>query len=208
MIVEIKSSLYVYGVSYDFLDLDRDSHSFKRNVHTLGESKKLIRISFWIVLTLLPWTTYCVQGQFDASVFEMKTFESDSKSIIDLESAKLMSDLLACQLLVIGPKRSMFNEPQKDLEQFFCVEIVIIEKHLKTVKETKSNKSVVQPAESVERSENEESQVGKVDECEFNVLTVFRVTDLMFECDLTCTAASRKAERTCVNMTSILICWT
>ena len=63
-------------------------------------------------------------------------------------------------------------------------------------------------AERVERSENEESQVGKVDECEFNVLTVFRATDLMFECGLTYTAASRKAERACVNMTSIMIGWT
>ena len=77
------------------------------------------------------------------------------------------------------------------------------------MKKTKGNKSIVQTAERVERSEKEESQVGKigkVDECEFNVLTVFRATDLMFECGLTYTAASRKAERACVNMTSIRIC--
>ena len=59
VIVEIKSSLVAYGVPYGFLDLDRDS---------------------WTVLTLLPWATYdCVQGWFGASVFEMKTFEPDSK---------------------------------------------------------------------------------------------------------------------------------
>ena len=32
------------------------------------------------------------------------------------------------------------------------------------------------------------------------------LTDLMFECGLTFTVESRKAERACVNMTSILIC--
>ena len=162
----------------------------------------------------------------------MKTFEPGSKSIIGLGRAKQAverhTDLLAvsernvdlerfhpaefagveCQLLVIGPKRSVFKEPHEDLEQSFCAEIAIVEKHLKTVKETKGNKRIVQTAERVERSEKEESQVRKVDECEFNVLTVFRATDVMFECGLTYTAASRKAERACVNMTSILICWT
>ena len=81
-------------------------------------------------------------------------------------------------------------------------------KHLKTVKETKGNKTILQTGERVEKSENEESQVGKVYECEFNVLKVFRATDLMYECGLTFTVASRKAERACVNMTSILIYWT
>ena len=75
-----------------------------------------------------------------------------------------------------------------------CAEIAIVEKHLKTLKETKGNKSIVQTAERVE--------------CEFNVLKFLRATDLMFKCGLTYTAASRKAERACVNMTSILICWT
>ena len=150
----------------------------------------------------------------------MKTFEPNSKSILGLEPAKQvtekhMSDLLTVsernvnletfysgdfagvvyQLLVIGPKRSMFKEPHEDLEQSFCAEIAIVEKHLKTVKETESNKRIMQTAERVERSENDESQVGKVDECEFNVLIVFRATDLMFECGLTYTAASCKAER-------------
>ena len=163
----------------------------------------------------------------------MKTFEPDSKSILGLEPAKQvtekhMSDLLTvserkvdletfylaefagaeCQLLVIRPKRSMFKEPHEDLEQSFCAEIAVIEKHLKTVKETEGNKRIMQTAERVERSENEESQVGKVDECEFNVLTIFQATDLMFECGLTYTVASRQAERACVNMKSILICWT
>ena len=189
VIVEIKSLLVAYGVPYGFLDFDRDSHSFEKNVNTLGKSKKLIRTSFWIALTLLPWATYdCVQGRFGASVFEMKTFESDSKSIIDLEPAKQvvekhMSDLLTvsernvdletfhpaefagveCQLLVIGPKRSVFKELHEDLEQSFCAEIAIVVKHLKTVKETEGNKRIMQTAERVERSENEESQVGKVE---------------------------------------------
>ena len=118
----------------------------------------------------------------------MKTFEPGSKSIIDLEPAKQveekhMSDLLTvsernmdletfypaefagveCQLLVIGLKRSVFKELHEDLEQSFCAEIAIVEKHLKTVKETEGNKSIVQTDERVERSENEESQVGKVE---------------------------------------------
>ena len=99
----------------------------------------------------------------------------------------------------------MFKEPHGDLEQSFCAENAIVVKHLKTVKETKGNKRIMQTAERVEKSENEESQVGKVYECEFNVLKVFRETDLMFECGLTFTVASRKAERACVNMTSILM---
>ena len=77
----------------------------------------------------------------------------------------------------------MFNVLHEDLEQSFCAELAIVEKHLKTLKETKGNKSIVQTAERVERSEKEESQVGqvgKVGECEFNVLTVFRAADLMF----------------------------
>ena len=53
------------------------------------------------------------------------------------------------------------------------------------MKETKGNKRIMQTAERVEKSENEESQVGKVYECDFNVLKVFRATDLMFECGLT-----------------------
>ena len=81
-------------------------------------------------------------------------------------------------------------------------------KHLETVKETKGNKRIMQTAERVEKSENEESQVGKVYECEFNVMKVFRATDLMFECGMTFTVALRKAEMACVNMTSILICST
>ena len=155
VIIEIKSLLVAYGVPYGFLDFDRDSHSIEKNANTLGKSKTLIRTSFWIALTLLPWATYdCVQGRFGASVFEMKTVEPDSKSIIGLGRAKQavekhMSDLLAV---------SVRNE---DLEQSFFAEIAIVEKHLKTVKETKGNKSIVQTGERVERSENEESQIGK-----------------------------------------------
>ena len=43
---------------------------------------------------------------------------------------------------------------------------------------------------------------------ELDVDELSRVTDLMFECGLTFTVKSRKAERACLNMTSILICWT
>ena len=161
---------------------------------------------------------------------------SDTRSIIGLEPAKRAvekhsSDLLAVsernvdlkrfspaeiagvarRLLVMELKRSVFNVLHEDLEQSFCAEIAVVEKHLKTLKETKGNKSIVQTAERVERSEKEESQVGKVGkvgECEFNVLKFLRASDLMFECGLTFTDASRKAESACVNMTSILICWT
>ena len=89
----------------------------------------------------------------------------------------------------------MFKEPHEDLEQSFCAEIAIVVKHLKTVKETKGNKRIMQTAERVEKSENEESQIQ-------------RLEYLMFECGLTFTVASRKAERACVNMTSILVYWT
>ena len=69
VIVEIKSLLVAYGVPYGFLDFDRDSHSFEKNVNTLGKSKTLIRTSFCIALTLLPWATFdSVQGR--ASVFD------------------------------------------------------------------------------------------------------------------------------------------
>ena len=214
MIEEIKSSLVAYGVPCGFLDLDCDSHSIEKNVNTLWKSKTII----WKV---------------QLGVCETKTFESDTRSIIGLELAKRAVekhslDLLAVcernvdlkifspaeiagvarQLLVMELKRSVFNVLHEDLEQSFCAEIAIVEKHLKTLKETKGNKSIVQTAERVERSEKEESQVGKVGECEFNVLKFFRATDLMFKCGLTFTDASRKAERACVNMTSILICWT
>ena len=152
-------------------------------------------------------------------VCETKIFEPDTRSIIGLELAKRAvekrsSDLLAVsernvdlkrfspaeiagvarRLLVMELKQSVFRVLQEHLEQSFCAEIAIVEKHLKTLKETKGNKSIVQTAERVE--------------CEFNVLKFLRATDLMFECGLTYTAASRKAERACVNMISILICWT
>ena len=72
MIVEIRFLLVAYGVPYGFMDFDRGSHSFEKNVNTLGKSKTLIRTTFLISLTLLPWATYdCVQGRFGASVLEM-----------------------------------------------------------------------------------------------------------------------------------------
>ena len=213
-IEEIKSSLVAHGVPCGFLDLDCDSHSIGKNANTLWKSKTFI----WKV---------------QIGVCETKTFESGTRSIIGLEPAKRAvekhsSDLLAVsernvdlkrfspaeiagvarRLLVMELKRSVFNVLHEDLEQSFCAEIAIVEKHLKIVKEIKGNMRNSQTAERVEKSENEESQVGKVGECEFNVLKFLRATDLMFECGLTYTAASRKAERACVNMTSILICWT
>ena len=100
---------------------------------------------------MVPWATYdFVQGRLGASVFEMKTFEPDSKSIFGLRRAKQavkkhMSDLLAV------------SERNEDLEQSFGAEIAFVEKHLKTVKKTKGNKSIVQTVERVERSEKEES---------------------------------------------------
>ena len=186
-IFEIKSLLVAYGVPYGFLDCVCDSRSIEKYANTLGKLKTLIRTSFWIALTLLPWATYdCVQRRFGASVFGMKTFEPGSKSIISLERAKQavekhMSDLLAvsernvdlkrfypaefagveCQLLMIGPKHSVFKESDEDQEQSLSAEIAIVVKHLKTVKETKGNKRIMQTAERVERSESEEFQVGK-----------------------------------------------
>ena len=96
----------------------------------------------------------------------------------------------------------MFNELLEDAE------IAIVVKRPKTVKEIKGNMRNSQTVERVEKIENDESQVGKVGECEFNVLKFLRATDLVFECGLTFTDASRKAEKAFVNMTSILICWT
>ena len=210
----IKSSLVAHGVPCGFLDLDCDSHSIEKNANILWKSKTII----WKV---------------QMGVCETKTFESDTRLIIVLEPAKRSvekhsSDLLAvCErnvdlkrfspaeiagvarrLLVMELKRSVFNVLHEYLEQSFCAEIAIVLKHLKTLKETKGNMRNSQTAERVEKSENEESQVGKVGECEFNVLKFLRATDLMFECGLTFTDASREAERACVNMTSILICWT
>ena len=62
--------------------------------------------------------------------------------------------------------------------------------------------------ERVERSENTMSWTGAMGTRELDVDELSRVTDLMFLCGLTFTVKSRKAERACVNMTSILICWT
>ena len=112
-IVEIKSVLVAYGVPYGCLDLDRDFHSFEKNANTLGKSKTLIRTSFWIALTLLPWATYdCVQGRFGASVFEMKTFELGSKSIIGLGRAKQAVEKHLSDLLAV-------SERNVDVEIFF-----------------------------------------------------------------------------------------
>ena len=115
---------------------------------------------------------------------------------------------VARRLLVMELKRSVFNELHEYLEQSFCAEIVIVVMRLKTVKEIKGNMRNSQTAERVVKCENDESQVGKVGECEFNVKKCLRATDLMFECGLTFSDASRKAEMACVNATSILICWT
>ena len=157
---KIKSLLVAYGVPYGFLDLDCDSHSIEKNANTLWKSKTII----WKV---------------PMSVFETKTFVSDTELIIGWEPAKQAvekhkSDLLAvsernvdlkrflpaeiagvaCRLLVIEPKRSVFNEPVEDAE------IAIVVKRLLTVKEIKGNMRNSQTAERVEKSKNDESQVG------------------------------------------------
>ena len=115
-IVEIESLLVACGVLYGFLDLDRNSHSFEKNANTLGKSKTLIRTSFWIALTLLPWATYdCDPGRFGASVFGMKTFEPCSKSIIGLGRAKQAEEKHMSDLLAV-------SERNVDLERFYPAE--------------------------------------------------------------------------------------
>ena len=124
-----------------------DSHSIGKNANTLWKSKTII----WKV---------------QMGVCETKTFESDTRSIIGLELAqqaveKHSSDLLAVsernvdlkrcslaeiagvarRLLVMELKQSVFSVLHENLEQSFCAEIAIVVKHLKTLKETKSNKS-------------------------------------------------------------------
>ena len=94
---KIKSLLVAYGVPYGFLDLDCDSHSIEKNANTLWKSKTII----WKV---------------PMSVFETKTFVSDTESIIGLEPAKQAvekhrSDLLAC------------SERNADLKRFLPAEI-------------------------------------------------------------------------------------
>ena len=114
-IEKIKSPLVAFGV-----DLDCDSHSIEKNANTLWKSKTTI----WKV---------------QMGVFETKTFESDTKSIIGLQPSKQAlekhrSDLLAVseqnvdlkrfspaeiagvarRLLVMALKRSVFNEKRKN----------------------------------------------------------------------------------------------
>ena len=62
---------------------------------------------------------------------------------------------VARRLLVIEPKRSVFNEPHED------VEIAIVVKRLKTIKEIKGNMRT-RKLLNVWMSENEGSQLGKV----------------------------------------------
>ena len=97
------------------------------------------------------------------------------------------------RLLVIEPKRSVFNELHEDAE------IAVVVKSLKTVKE------ISRVTRNSQRMASLKLEVG---ECELNVVKFLRATDLMFECGLTFSDALRKAERTCVNTTLILICWT
>ena len=75
---KIKSLLIAYGVPCGFLDLDCDSHPIDKNANTLRKSKTTI------------W-----------SVFETKTFESDTRSIIE----KHRSDLLAVSERNVDLKR-------------------------------------------------------------------------------------------------------
>ena len=140
---------------------------------------------------------------------------SDTRSIIGLEPAKRAVEKHSSDLLAV-------SERNVDLKRFSPAEIAGVARRLLVMElkrsvfnvlheDLKGNKSIVQTAERVERSEKEEFQVGKVGkvgEYEFNVLKFLRASDLMFECGLTFTDASRKAQSACVNMTSILICWT
>ena len=112
------------------------------------------------------------------------------------------------RLRVMETQRSVVNEPHEDSEQSFRAEIAIVEERLRTVKEIKGHTRNSQAIKCVERSENVESQTGEMGESEFNVIEFLRVTDLMLWCGLTNTDASRKAERACVNTTSILVYWT
>ena len=127
-------------------------------------------------------------GKFRWASVRRRPFESDTRSIIGLEPAKQAverhsSDLLAVsewnvdlkrfspaeiagdarRLLVMDLRQSVFSVLHDDLEQSFCAEIAVVVKRLKTLKETKVNKSIVQTAERVERSEKEESPVGKLE---------------------------------------------
>ena len=167
-IEEIKPSLVAHGVPRGFLDLDCDSHSIGKNANT-------------------PWKSKTVIWKVQMGVCETKTFKSDTRSIIGLEPAKravekYSSDLLAVsernvelkrsspaeiagvarRLLVMELKQSVFSVLHEDLEQSFCAEIAIVEKHLKMVKEIIGNMRNSQNAERVGSSEKEESQVGKV----------------------------------------------
>ena len=144
-------------------------------------------------------------GDEDAGSEESDCATGLELSVSDRESRTFSSDVTACWSC---SRNIGWTRIQCRCEYHFGAEIDIIVKHLKNAKEVKGDKRIMQAAERVERSENLESQCGKVYECEFNVLKVFRAQDLMFECGLTFTAASREAERACVNMTSILNYWT
>ena len=112
------------------LDLECESHSIEKNANTLWKSNTII----WKV---------------PIGVFEMKTFESDTKSVIGLGPPKQAvekhkSDLFAfiernvdlkgffpaeivgdeCRLLVMELKRLVFNELHEDLEHVKCLKIV------------------------------------------------------------------------------------
>ena len=100
-------------------------------------------------------------GKFRWASVRRRPLESDTRSIIGLEPAKravekhsscllVVSERnvdlkrlspaeiagVARRLLVMELKRSVFNVLHEDLEQSFCAEIAVVEKHLNTLKET------------------------------------------------------------------------
>ena len=156
---KIKSLLVAYGVPYDFLDFDCDSHSTDMNANTLPKSKTIIwKVPRGVFETneINHWFGACEAGSGGETQVRPSCLNVDSKRFSPAEIARV-----ARRLLVIEPKRSVFNELHADAE------IAIVVKRLKTVKEIKGKMRNSQTAERVEKSENDESQVGKVGECEF-----------------------------------------
>ena len=79
-IEEIKCSLVAYGVPCGFLDFDRDSHSIEKNANTLKSKTIILKIPM--------------------SVFETKTFVSDTNSIIGFGACEASSGETQVLLLV------------------------------------------------------------------------------------------------------------
>ena len=204
-IVGIKSLLDAYGVPYGFLDLDRDSHSFEKNINTTGKSLKLSKeLGFalsvdqhcflfsgrWmddqtvlsdcridsgneLLLMKSELQPECADtavraladidvlrfGDEDAGREESDCAAGQEPSVSDWESRVFQSEVTACW----NCSRNIgLTRIQCKCGYHFCAEIAIIVKHLKNAKEVKGDKRIILSAERVERSENVESQGGKV----------------------------------------------